>query len=155
MTAHRDMYSSTDLQIMQQAEAIRKMGLSRVEEIIEFARKAGLQRIGIANCLRYRREAGVLEERLVKAGFEVASVHCKYGLVPASELIEEGRGTVCNPAGQAEFLAARNTQLNVVMGLCLGHDMVFTAHTKVPSTTMNVKDRQHGDSPLKGLLKSN
>ncbi len=136
---------------MQQAEPIRKMGLSRVDEIIRFARGLGYTRIGIANCVRFRKEADLVAERLVVSGFDVSKVHCKYGLLSAREFIDEATGTVCNPAGQAEYLAEQQTDLNVVMGLCLGHDMVFTAHSKAPSTTLNVKDRRFADSPLQGV----
>ncbi len=136
---------------MQQAESIRKLGLSRVDEIIRFAHGAGYKRIGIANCMRFRREADLVAERLIASGFEVSKVHCKYGLIPASELIDDAHGTICNPAGQAAYLAEQNTEINVVMGLCLGHDMVFAAHSSAPSTTLNIKDRRFGDSPLQGI----
>ena len=33
------------------------------------------------------------------------------------------------------------TELNVMMGLCMGHDILFLKHSKAPTTTLVVKDR--------------
>jgi len=36
----------------------------------------------------------------------------------------------------------KGTELNVMMGLCLGHDMIFNAKSKAPVTPLIVKDRK-------------
>ena len=60
-------------------------------------------------------------------------------------------GTCCNPIGQAKVLADAGTELNVAMGLCLGHDLLFAKHSAAPVTTLVVKDRVHGHNPIAAL----
>ncbi|HOT13368.1 MAG TPA: DUF1847 domain-containing protein [Bacteroidales bacterium] len=142
------LYSASDIQTMQLADQSRLPGKNRVEEIRNFAKNAGFKRIGIANCVAVQKEANMLKESLSK-DFEVFAVDCKCGKIPASEFLgEEAKGVSCNPAGQADFLAENKTELNVVLGLCLGHDMIFTAKSKAPSTTLIVKDREFKHNPM-------
>lgn len=147
-----DLYDEDDLKLMALAEAAKGKGLNRVEEIARFARAAGYSRIGIAHCVAVK-DAGVrLEELLIQAGLEVMRVDCKICRLPASALTEEGRGVACNPIGQARLLAKAQTQLNVSMGLCLGHDLLFNKHSLAPVTTLIVKDRTNGHNPLLALI---
>ena len=53
--------------------------------------------------------------------------------------------------GQDKVLADADTQLNIVLGLCLGHDILFARHSKAPATTLGVKDRVLGNDPLAAL----
>ncbi|OPY27009.1 MAG: hypothetical protein A4E27_00631 [Methanobacterium sp. PtaU1.Bin242] len=55
---------------------------------------------------------------------------------------------MCNPLGQASFLNRENTDLNIIIGLCIGHDLLFTEHSKAPVTTLVVKDRVLAHNPL-------
>jgi uncharacterized metal-binding protein len=48
---------------------------------------------------------------------------------------------MCNPIAQAVFLGEEKTELNVIMGLCMGHDILFLKHSKTPTTTLMIKDR--------------
>ena len=41
----------------------------------------------------------------------------------------------------AALLAKAETQLNVVIGLCVGHDSLFFMHSKAPATVLVAKDR--------------
>lgn len=52
------------------------------------------------------------------------------------------KGISCNPAGQAKYLEEKGTELNIMMGLCLGHDIIFNAKSKAPVTPLLVKDRK-------------
>ncbi len=54
----------------------------------------------------------------------------------------------CNPIAQAEILNAVGTDLNVIVGLCVGHDALFTKHSRAPVTTLVVKDRVTGHNPV-------
>jgi uncharacterized metal-binding protein len=144
----KELYSEADLKTMKLANEARLPGKNRVEEIRNYAKLAGIKRIGIANCVALQNEADTLKE-LLGNDFEVFAVNCKCGSIPSNELIgPEGKGLSCNPAGQAEFLASNNTELNIVLGLCVGHDMVFSAKTKAPATTLLVKDREHKHNPI-------
>jgi uncharacterized metal-binding protein len=59
--------------------------------------------------------------------------------------------SVCNPVYQAELLNEAGTQLNIVLGLCVGHDMLFTKNSKAYVTTLSVKDRMTGNNPIAPL----
>jgi Uncharacterized metal-binding protein conserved in archaea len=61
--------------------------------------------------------------------------------LPAEALVPGDRGVSCNPIGQALALQAAGTDLNIAMGLCLGHDLLFARHSHAPVTTLAVKDR--------------
>lgn len=145
MSGTKDLYSKEDLKLMRAAEDSLLMGQNRVNELIEFAKNTNVKKIGIAHCIGMTREAENLKQRLQSNSFEVHTVNCKYGKVPASEILEDetARGTSCNPAGQAKFLEENNTELNVSFGLCMGHDMLFNMKSKAPTTTLIVKDREH------------
>ncbi len=136
------LYTQDDRHILKVAEDSLDPRLDRVNEIIEYARAAGLKRLGIAHCTVFNRESELLEEILKDAGFEVSRVSCKYGNLPFKDLVPGYNGVSCNPAGQARFLEERNTELNIMMGLCLGHDMIFNARSKAPVTPLVVKDRK-------------
>jgi uncharacterized metal-binding protein len=136
------LYTNEDKSILKIAEDSLNPKIDRVEEIIEYCNEAGIKRIGIANCTTFNNEASTLEEILISKGFTVDKAHCKLGKVPFNNLVEGYKGLSCNPAGQAEFLAEKNTELNIMMGLCLGHDMIFNAKSKAPVTPLIVKDRK-------------
>jgi len=135
------LYNDNDKQVLKIAEDSLNPLLDRVQEIIEYAEKAGIKRIGIANCTIFNKEADRLEEILSKAGLTVEKVNCKYGKVPFNDLVPGYKGISCNPAGQAKYLEEKKTELNIMMGLCLGHDMIFNAKSKAPVTPLVVKDR--------------
>lgn len=144
----KELYSTSDIRTMQLADAARIPGKNRVEEIRNYAKITGYKRIGIANCAAVQKEADLLKASLAN-DFEVFSVDCKHGKISNSEMLgSEAKGISCNPAGQADFLAENQTELNIVMGLCVGHDMVFTSKSKAPSTTLIVKDRKHKHNPI-------
>ncbi len=147
----KKLYNEEDLRVMQLANDARLPGKSRIEEIKNFAKISGIKRIGIANCIALQREADALKE-LFSEDFEVYSVDCKYQKISNSEILgEDAKGISCNPLGQAAFLEEKGTELNIVMGLCVGHDMVFTAKSKVPSTTLVVKDREFKHNPMEAF----
>jgi len=136
------LYSDADRQILKLAEDSLDPHLDRVNEIIAYAKEAKLKIIGIANCTAFLKEADKLQEILTQEGFQVEKVHCKYGKVQFDDLVPGYKGVSCNPAGQAKYLEEKGTQLNIMMGLCLGHDMIFNARSKAPVTPLIVKDRK-------------
>jgi uncharacterized metal-binding protein len=146
---HKKLYSEADIRTMRIAEEARLPGKSRVEEIKNYARLSGIKRIGIANCIAFKKEAAKLKEAL-ESEFEVYSIDCYTGRIPSAELLgTDAKGTSCNPAGQADYLAQNNTELNISFGLCMGHDIVFNQKSKAPVTTLIVKDREHKHNPYK------
>lgn len=129
----------------------------RIVEIVEFARRMGYKRLGLAFCMGLRKEAAVVNEILTTNGFEVVSVACKAGAEPKSILgvaqceqvdTTAARETMCNPIFQAEVLNASETEFNILLGLCVGHDSHFFKYAKALCTVLAVKDRVLGHNPL-------
>jgi uncharacterized metal-binding protein len=135
---------------------------TRVEEVMSFARRIGANRLGIASCVGLIREARMLQEILQLNGFEVASVCCKVGTIAKEEIgladaekIHPGQfEALCNPIAQAKLLNAAETQLNVVVGLCVGHDSLFFRYSEAPVTVLVAKDRVTGHNPAAVLYTS-
>ena len=123
--------------------------LTRVEEIMEFARKIGARKIGIANCIGLINEARIFARILRANGFEPYAVICKVeGRSKTSVGIpakcEEIGPAMCNPILQARLLNQAKTDLNVVIGLCVGHDSLFYRYSEAYVTTLITKDRVTG-----------
>jgi len=132
----------------------------RIKELIEFGKLVHAHTMGVAFCAGMRDEASRIVRILEKAGFTTASVMCKCGGVDKTKLgvakeykigdaskFEAG----CNPVLQAQLLSDAGTNINVIVGLCLGHDMLFTMNSKAPVTTLIVKDRLLGHNPVIAL----
>lgn len=145
----KKLYNPQDYEIMRLADDALLPGKSRIDEIKAYARNAGIRKIGIAHCVSVHHEANKLKE-ILSEEFETYSVSCKIGQIAKSEFLgPDARGISCNPAGQAEYLELQNTELNISMGLCIGHDIVFNDKSKAPVTTLIVKDRLHKHNPYK------
>ena len=132
---------------------------TRVEEVVQFAKRMGFRKIGIANCISFVDHAYVLSGILESHGFEVVSVACKNDNIPKEEVGLEDREKVhpgqfealCNPIAQAELLNAHGCELNLVMGLCVGHDSLFFKYASGLSTVLVTKDRVLGHNPVAAL----
>jgi uncharacterized metal-binding protein len=141
----------------------RRTKLPRIEELIQFARKCGYQRLGLAHCGGLMYEAGLVTNILEANGFEVVSVQCKTGAVPkerigitADEKIAgpEAWETMCNPIAQAMIINRSKVDMAVMLGLCIGHDTLFIKYCDVPLTILAVKDRVTGHNPLAAVYAS-
>ncbi|OAM91409.1 DUF1847 domain-containing protein [Termitidicoccus mucosus] len=136
--------------------------LTRVEEIIAFANRIGAVRIGIATCVGLMAETRVFVRILKAHGLAPHTVICKVGSVdktrigvPESLKVQPGcHEALCNPILQAGLLNRRKTQLNVIVGLCVGHDSLFIKHSDAPVTTLITKDRVLGHNPAAALYTS-
>lgn len=134
----------------------------RIEETVDFCRSMGYYKIGFAFCGALHKEAAVVARMFRDQGLEVVSVMCKVGGVDKTaigiqeeEKLHPGRfEPVCNPIAQAEILNESGTQFNVVMGLCVGHDSLFLAHSQKLCTVLAVKDRLLGHNPLAAVYTS-
>ena len=131
---------------------------TRVQDTMKFAKYIGARKIGIATCTALVSESRILGGLLERAGFEVAGIACKVGGNHREDLgLEnpEGKTSVlCNPIMQAELLNRAGTDLNVVMGLCVGHDALFSKHSAAPVTTLVTKDFVTGNNPCAALYAS-
>ena len=132
---------------------------TRVEEIMAFAKKCGYKKLGIAFCVGLAKEAKIFANILRHNGFEVDSVACKSGSIPKEFIGITNEQQVrpctyepmCNPIGQAKFLSSAKTELNILLGLCVGHDSLFIKHSDAPVTVFAVKDRVLGHNPLAAI----
>ncbi|GAA0732834.1 DUF1847 domain-containing protein [Clostridium oceanicum] len=150
MDSYIGLYNRDDLNTMKLAQTCKSTGASRIEEIKRFAIQAGYKKIGIAYCVSVSKYAELLEDYL-KDTFEVIKIDCRCGKIPSSEFVSGGKGLSCNPAGQAKILEENDTDFNIVMGLCLGHDIIFNNKSKAPTTTLFVKDRTNNHNTIEGF----
>jgi len=127
----------------------------RIKEALLLSKELELKRIGFAACVSMEWELGYLKKLFTKEGFQVFSVSCQIGRINA-----ESRGvsevndcvrSLCNPITQAEILNREDTQLNFILGLCMGHDILFNQYSKAPVSTLIVKDRVTGNNPAAAL----
>jgi uncharacterized metal-binding protein len=136
--------------------------LTRVEEIVAFARRIGARRIGIATCIGLVEEARVFTKVLDAKGFKWYSVLCKVGSVDKTaigvpdelKILHGHHEAICNPILQAKLLNAQKTDLNVIVGLCVGHDALFNKYSRALVTTLITKDRVLGHNPAAALYTS-
>jgi uncharacterized metal-binding protein len=136
---------------------------TRVEDTIAFAKLMGYKKIGMATCIGLLDESERLAKILTAQGFEPISVCCKAGSIDKLELglaeTDKVRpGTfepACNPIAQAEICNRMGTEMNIIVGLCVGHDMLFNKHSTAPVTTLIVKDRVTGHNPIAVLYGQN
>ena len=129
---------------------------TRVQEIMEFARKIGAKKIGIANCIGLINEARTFARILRTNGFEPYAIICKVAGKEKSSIgipkqCEEIGAAMCNPILQARLLNEAKTDLNVVIGLCVGHDSLFYKYSDAYVTTLVTKDRVTGNNPAAAL----
>lgn len=156
--------SLQEFECYEQTPEGRRTKNPRILELIEFSRKCGYKKLGLAFCGGLSTEAKVLTEILENKGFEVVSVRCKVGATPKERIgikpEEKIRGaanweSMCNPITQAEIINAQNVDLAVMLGLCIGHDTLFIKYCRVPMTVIAVKDRVTGHNPLAALYTIN
>jgi uncharacterized metal-binding protein len=131
------------------------MRSNRLQELILFCRKMDYRHLGIAFCIDLEEETRILYDILAKR-FRVSSVCCKVcGInkkafdIPISR---EGKvSAACNPVAQARILNGDRTDLNVIFGLCMGNDILFSKYSDAPVTTLVVKDRGLANNPIGAL----
>lgn len=132
-------------------EAEHYMQWTRLEEIMGYCRQMGYKSVGIAMCVGLAREAEILA-KILSREFAVVSICCKNSGISKDDFglphIKEGRfEATCNPVGQALLLNEEKTDLNIIVGLCIGHDILFTQYADAPCTTFVVKDRVLAHNP--------
>ena len=135
----------------------------RIQEICEFADKIGAKKLGLAFCVGLALEARMVDNILTRQGFQVVSVICKVGCIlketigiKDEEKIFIGTDeSACNPILQAKVLNHHGTDLNILLGLCVGHDCLFLKYAEAYNTVLAVKDRVTGHNPLAAVYTSN
>jgi len=162
------------LRVSARIESRYYMKKTRIEEVIQYAQEMGYKRVGVAFCIGLENEAEILCS-ILSHYFDVSSVCCKVcgidksyfelerlrkdravndkGTVAGAkvEMVPEEGEAMCNPIGQALILNREKTDLNIILGLCIGHDILFTKYAEAPVTTLAVKDRVLAHNPLGAL----
>lgn len=129
--------------------------MARVEETMEFARRVGARKIGLAYCSELKTEAELYAKILDINGFEVYTVDCRVGGLDAGEVLDgEASGrTLCNSVLQARLLNDAGTEMNILMGLCAGSDTLFVKYASAMTTIMINKDRITCNNPAVTLYR--
>jgi uncharacterized metal-binding protein len=127
--------------------------LSRVEEIIEYALTMNFKKLGLAYCYGMEQYAKILETLLTNRGFSISAVSCSVGGLKQSEINSASciHKVSCNPLGQAQQLNTENVDLTLIIGICVGHDILLNRNLKMDFTTLVVKDRKYNHAPLLGF----
>jgi uncharacterized metal-binding protein len=131
----------------------------RLKDTVEYAKAMGYKKLGLAFCIGLLKEAQRITEILENYGFEVISICCKTGGVKKTAVGVPEEYTMfsktgytiglvtCNPVAQALLLNESETDMNIIVGLCVGHDITFTHLSKAPVTTLIAKDRSAPHDP--------
>lgn len=139
-------YTGDNLKAIQISSWLESYHIKRtkLEEVTIYAKKLDYKKIGIAFCIEYEREAKLVYEILSKY-FEVFSVCCKVcsfektslGIKKSNDLEFEA---ACNPIGQALLLNNDHTNLNIMLGLKTGYDILFAKYSEAPSIALPIQE---------------
>jgi uncharacterized metal-binding protein/predicted Fe-Mo cluster-binding NifX family protein len=154
--ASRRMIEAT-LDVSQEKDRV----LCRVSELVYFCLEMGYKHLGIAYCTDLFEPAEILTG-VLRRFFDITPVCCKVGGIRESVMLgmsgehesavtEHESAVTCNPLGQARVLNHAETQLNILVGLCLGADCLFTSASEAPVTTFLVKDKSLAHNPIGAL----
>ncbi|MFP4655741.1 MAG: DUF1847 domain-containing protein [Methanohalobium sp.] len=148
-------YEGEELKSMKTSSHIESryyMEKTRLEELILYSRQMGYKKLGIAFCIGLGKEAKLVH-KILSHDFDVHSVCCKVCGTSKDEYnldkFHDGEfEATCNPKSQAMVLNDNNTDLNIQIGLCIGHDIIFNNNSNAPVTVLAVKDRVLAHNPL-------
>ena len=166
LTGARAAYEEQETRELAQAaartEAAGYCKEPRVEEIMNFARRLGVNRLGIASCVGLLREAKLLQEILEANGFEVFSVCCKVGSIPKEEIgladeekIRPGQfEALCNPVGPGQAAQRGRDRAERRRGAVRGARQSLLPAFQAPVTVLVAKDRVTGHNPVAALYTS-
>ena len=143
------------MRVSSEIEAEHYMKSPRLMELIEFCKKMDYKKLGLAFCIGLSEEASILGE-ILHRDFKVYSVCCKIGGIDKEfyklpKIKCKRYEAMCNPIGQALILNKAKVDLNIICGLCIGHDVLFTKKSKAPVTTFIVEDRILAHNPAGAL----
>ena len=140
-------------------EALGYCQWPRLKETILLCQKMGYSKVGLAFCRGLRKEAKIVDQLLRRAGLEVVSVICKTGGIDKTQVgipaeckvSSDGFEPMCNPIAQAMLLNEQQSQFNIALGLCVGHDSMFYKYSDALVTTLVAKDRVTGHNPAAAI----
>lgn len=127
--------------------------LTRLDEIVEYCHLRGYTKIGVAYCYSMEKDALLLRNYLKQNNLKPAMISCTVDGIKESQIDTKKTNNVvsCNPLGQANILNSSGVEFTILMGLCLGHDILLQKNLNMDFTTFVVKDRVLNHNPLLGL----
>jgi len=112
---------------------------TRLREVGEFSSLMGYHRIGLAHCPDMAGEAEMVGAFLRGFGLEAT--------LPPSP-------SACDPLGQADFFSKQATDLNVLAGMCVSHEVMFLHATEAPAVSLIARDTRLHHNPVAALYTS-
>ncbi|MFA6597220.1 MAG: DUF1847 domain-containing protein [Ignavibacteriaceae bacterium] len=127
--------------------------LARLQELVEFIQKMNYQKVGLAYCFGMEKDAIEVKKYFKQNDISISTVSCTVGGIPQDNVNKESciHKVSCNPIGQAEQLNNESADFVLLMGICLGHDILLQRNLKADFTTLVVKDRVNNNNPLLAL----
>lgn len=116
---------------------------NRFEELVEFIRKMDYKNVGLAYCYGMKNDALKVKNYFKQNGIKVKGVSCAIGGI-SQHLVNQNcdiHNVSCNPLGQATQLNEEDIDFSMIMGICLGHDILLQKNLQSDFTTIVVKDR--------------
>jgi len=118
--------------------------LCRLAELVYFCLEMEYKSVGVAFCSDLAGPAETLV-RVLRRFFLVHPVSCS----PEDNSFKHSNSnSYCNPKLQADILNQLDTDLNVIVGLCIGADCIFAQRSQAPVTTLFVKDKALANNPI-------
>ena len=154
MDAWLQEYDEPFDRLMAQKSALCNQDYSecRLTKTMRFAQECGFHKLGLAFCDALDEQARQINAILCRNGFQVESIRCKVGHIDRSAIdAPSSQKAMCNPIAQAELLNEVGTEMNIIVGLCVGHDALFIRHSKAPVTVLATKDFVYDHAPLECL----
>lgn len=122
--------------------------LCRISELVYFAIEMNYKKIGVAYCNDLSEPTNIVVHAL-RRFFDVFPVCCKIGGMQLPETMSTNNIKIaCNPIGQADILNKGEVDFNVLIGLCIGTDCIFTQLSNAPVSTLFVKDKSLANNPI-------
>jgi len=117
--------------------------LSRLEETIEFIKIMEYQKVGVAYCFGLEQLSQELKSIMKSNGIKLTAITCCTGGVLQCDINKKSdiKNFSCNPLGQAEQLNIEGCDFVIILGICLGHDILLQRNLKCDFSTLLVKDR--------------
>jgi uncharacterized metal-binding protein len=124
-------------------------------QTLEFARQASIQE---AECYANRHQRPYVMQpsktRIVEICEFARTPKERIGIHEEDKIFQGEYESMCNPVYQAKLLNHEKTDLNILLGLCVGHDSLFFKFSEAPTTVLAVKDRVTGHNPLAAIYLS-
>jgi uncharacterized metal-binding protein len=111
--------------------------------------------VGLAYCYGMEQDAIKVHDIFKNKGIKLQTISCSVSGILQDTINKNSciHKVSCNPIGQAYELNAENVDFVIIMGICLGHDILLQKNLKADFTTFVVKDRVNKHNPMESINK--